>query len=63
MQYTDGKGNRNGTVYHDPVPRMAGGDQVFWNFSNPDAAAFVRSSYVGSLNGTDVDGTCVSGSV
>ena len=33
LQYTDGQGNRNGTIYNE---RQVPGDQYFWNFSNPE---------------------------
>merc|ERR1711865_736223 len=54
LQYTDGKGNKNGTIYQEDI---AWGDQFFWDFTNPKAADYFISSVVASLDDPAVDGT------
>ena len=54
LQYTDGRGNKNGTVYNEPIEF---GDQYFWDYRNPEAAAYFVSSVVKSLDSPYVDGT------
>lgn len=44
----------NGTIYNEPV---GPGDQYFWNFSNPEAAAYFISSIMTSVSDPFVDGT------
>ena len=43
LQYTDGNGHKNGTIYAENV---AQGDQFFWDFTNPDAADYYVRSVV-----------------
>ena len=54
LQYTDGKGNKNGTVYNE---RQEPGDQFFWDFRVPDAASYYISSVLATTNNPNVDGT------
>ena len=54
LQYTDGKGNKNGTIYAENI---AFGDQFFWDYTNPAAANFFVSSVVESVSYPEVDGT------
>jgi len=54
LQYTDGKGNKNGTIYQEDI---AFGDQYFWDYTNEDAADYFISSVVSSLDNPAVDGT------
>jgi hypothetical protein len=42
LQYTDGQGHKNGTIYNDAVEY---GDQFFIDLRNPDAAAY----FVGAI--------------
>ncbi len=44
----------NGTIYNEA---RSEGDQYFWNFSNPDAAAYYVSSVVSTLSDPAVSGT------
>ena len=37
LQYTDGKGNKNGTICQEDI---IWGDQFFWDFTNPKAADY-----------------------
>ena len=32
LQYTDGQGHKNGTIYNEPIEF---GDQFFWDYTNP----------------------------
>lgn len=34
LQYTDGKGNKNGTIYNEGIEF---GDQFFWDYTNKEA--------------------------
>ena len=34
LQYTDGKGNKNGTIYNEGIEF---GDQYFWDYTNKEA--------------------------
>lgn len=43
LQYTDGLGNKNGTIYNEP---RAEGDQFFIDYRNNDAAAYFVASIV-----------------
>mmetsp|Transcript_31425 Transcript_31425/g.82421 ORF Transcript_31425/g.82421 Transcript_31425/m.82421 type:complete len:456 (-) Transcript_31425:265-1632(-) len=54
LQYTDGKGNKNGTIYNEPIEF---GDQFFWDYTNPEAADYFVTSVVKSLDSPYVDGT------
>ena len=54
LQYTDGKGNKNGTIYQEDI---TWGDQFFWDFTNPKAADYFISSVVDSPDDPAVDGT------
>jgi alpha-glucosidase (family GH31 glycosyl hydrolase) len=57
LQYTDGNGNKNGTIYQEDITF---GDQFFWDFTNPAAADYFVSSVVASLNDPAVDGTFIA---
>jgi hypothetical protein len=48
LQYTDGHGTKNGTIYNEP---RAEGDQFFVDYRNADAAAY----FVGSIVNATVD--------
>ena len=54
LQFTDGKGNKNGTIYNEGITF---GDQYFWDYRVPEAAAYFVSSVVKSLDSPFVDGT------
>ena len=54
LQYTDGQGNKNGTIYNEGIKY---GDQFFWDYTNPEAADYFISSMVASLDDPAVDGT------
>jgi len=54
LQYTDGMGNKNGTIYAENIEE---GDQFFWDYTNPKAAAYVISSILRSVDDPAVDGT------
>lgn len=54
LQYTDGSGNRNGTIYNE---RQTPGDQYFWNFSEPEASAYYISSVLGTTANPHVLGS------
>ena len=43
LQYTDGQGHKNGTIYNEP---RAEGDQYFVDYRNPAAAAYFVDSIV-----------------
>lgn len=43
LQYTDGQGHKNGTIYNEP---RAEGDQYFIDYRNADAAAYFVASIV-----------------
>ena len=46
LQYTDGKGNKNGTIYAEDI---VFGRQWFWDHTNPQAADYFVTSVVESL--------------
>lgn len=52
LQYTDGRGNKNGTIYNEP---RAEGDQFFIDYRNADAAAYFVASIVNATLAYDVD--------
>jgi len=54
LQYTDGLGHKNGTIYNEPI---SFGDQYFWDFTNPDAANYYVTSILTSISDPAVDGT------
>lgn len=54
LQYTDGKGHKNGTIYQEDIQW---GDQFFWDFTNPKAAEYFINATVASLDDPAVDGT------
>lgn len=55
LQYTDGKGVKNGTIYNEPG---GPGDQYFWDFRNSSAASYYVSSVMSTLTSSAaVDGT------
>ena len=54
LQYTDGTGKKNGTIYNEGITF---GDQFFWDFTNPKAAEYFVSSIVATLDDPAVDGT------
>jgi len=54
LQYTDGKGNKNGTIYNEHIHQ---GDQYFWDFRVPEATAYFVSSIVESVSSPYVDGS------
>ena len=52
LQYTDGHGNKNGTIYNEP---RAEGDQFFIDYRNMDAAAYFVGSIVNATVALDAD--------
>lgn len=52
LQYTDGHGNKNGTIYNEPRNE---GDQFFIDYRNSDAAAYFVGSIVNVTVALDVD--------
>lgn len=54
LQFTDGKGNKNGTIYNEA---RAEGDQFFIDYRNPAAAAFFIDSIVNVTIDLGVDAT------
>ncbi len=54
LQYTDGQGHKNGTIYNEPI---FCGNQFFWDFTNPEAANYFITSVAESINSPFVDGT------
>jgi hypothetical protein len=54
LQYTDGAGNKNGTIYNE---RQEPGDQFFWDYRVPDTASYYISSVLATINSSVVDGT------
>ena len=54
LQYTDGKGNKNGTIYQED---RAEGDQFFWDFTSTAAADYFLASVLASASHPAVDGT------
>jgi hypothetical protein len=58
VQYTDGKGNKNGTICNDPSNQTGTWyDQYIWDFRNPDALRYFVDSLVKVLSSDEaVDG-------
>jgi len=54
LQYTDGKGKKNGTIYNEPIIY---GDQYFWDFRVPEASKYFVDSILQSIKNLYVDGT------
>lgn len=54
LQYTDGQGTKNGTVYNEPG---GPGDQYFWDYRVKDAADYYISSVLNTTLNPWVDGT------
>eukprot|EP01047_Picozoa_sp_COSAG01_P039756 COSAG01_NODE_3303_length_6294_cov_3.018402_5_plen_701_part_00 len=54
LQYTDGNGKKNGTIYQED---RAEGDQYFWDFTHKAAADYFVESVVASVSHPAVDGT------
>ena len=54
IQYTDGMGHKNGTIYN---ANISWGDQYFWDFRNQEAADYYISSVLASIAVPEVDGT------
>ena len=54
LQYTDGAGHKNGTIYNEPG---GPGDQFFWDYRVEDAADYYLSSVLSTLDDPAVDGT------
>jgi hypothetical protein len=54
LQYTDGEGHKNGTIYNE---RISFGDQFFWDFRDPAAADYYIQSVLESISDPAVDGT------
>lgn len=55
LQYTDGLGHKNGTIYNE---RQTPGDQFFWDFRVPESAQYYISSVLNTTTYTPyVDGT------
>jgi len=53
LHYTDGKGNKNGTIYNEPIDE---GDQYFWDFRVPEAAQAYIDSVLTIVDNPYVDG-------
>lgn len=54
LQYTDGYGHKNGTIYNEGIEF---GDQFFWDHRNPEASAYFVFSVLRSVDSPFVDGT------
>ena len=54
LQYTDGQGHTNGTIY---IENGGPGNQFFWNFSNPLSADYYISSVLASIAYPETDGS------
>ena len=54
LQYTDGKGQKLGKIYNEPITQ---GDQFFWDYRNPAVRAYVITSILEVLQDPMVDGT------
>lgn len=55
LQYTDGLGHKNGTIYNE---RQEPGDQYFWDFRVPQSANYYIASVLNTTTSTPyVDGT------
>ena len=53
LQFTDGNGNKNGTIYNEPG---GPGDQYFWDYREPEAADYYINSVLNTTMGPYVDG-------
>lgn len=54
LQFTDGQGHKNGTIYNQPREE---GDQYFIDWRNPDAAAYFVAAIVNTTLQAGVDAT------
>jgi hypothetical protein len=54
LQYTNGQGVKNGTIYNE---NGGPGNQFFWDFRNSSAADYYISSVMSTVNHPAVDGT------
>ena len=54
IQYTDGRGNKNGTIYNEPG---GPGDQYFWDYRLPEVKTYYVKSVMSTLAYDEVDGT------
>ena len=54
LQYTDGKGNKNGTIYNE---NGGPGNQFFWDFRVSDSAQYYIDSVLNTTLSPFVDGT------
>ena len=54
LQYTDGKGNKNGTIYAEDIEF---GRQWFWDHTNPNASEAFVTGIVNSVDDDAVDCT------
>lgn len=54
LQYTDGNGNKNGTVYNEPG---GPGDQFFWDYREEVVTDYYITSIMSTLTDPAVDGT------
>jgi hypothetical protein len=54
LQFTDGAGHKNGTIYNQP---RAEGDQFFIDYRNADAARYFVEAVVALLVDNDIDAT------
>jgi len=54
LQYTDGKGHKNGTIYNEA---RGEGDQYFWDFRVPEAGTYFINSVVASVSSPYIDGS------
>lgn len=58
LQFTDGKGHKNGTILNDPTDQpLTWFDQYLWDFRNPEALRYFVDSIAQSLSDEAVDGT------
>ena len=54
LQYTDGHGNKNGTIYNE---NGGPGNQYFWDFRNASAREYYISSVLASMAYPETDGS------
>ena len=54
LRYTDGKGNKIGEIYNEPIKY---GNQYFWDYTNSSAAQYYITSILSTLTDPAVDGT------
>jgi hypothetical protein len=60
LQYTDGSGRKNGTIYNEIgefPPGVTIGDQYFWDYRVDAASEYYVSSVLESVSDPAVDGT------